>query len=174
MFEVETPRLILRPLVLSDAAELHRIYSAPKVLRTMPAMTFEETEEQIRRIERHWQKDGVSWWAMLDRKTGQLIGRAGINRIHDWPLEPEPMEVGWVLDPRFWGRSLATEAGLAGINYGFHHFDDAHIISITTPDNAASRRVMEKCGLTERGETDWHGYHMVWYAIERTTFEAHG
>jgi hypothetical protein len=30
-----------------------------------------------------------------------------------------------------------------------------------------SLRVMEKLGLTVRGETHWHGYDVVWYALDR-------
>jgi RimJ/RimL family protein N-acetyltransferase len=41
------------------------------------------------------------------------------------------------------------------------------IISITRPTNLASRRVMEKLGLTYRGEAFWRGFDQIWYGIER-------
>ena len=43
------------------------------------------------------------------------------------------------------------------------------IISIIQPENAASRRVAEKAGLTLRGETRWRGDDVVWYAADRST-----
>jgi len=46
------------------------------------------------------------------------------------------------------------------------------IISFTVPENAASRRVMEKCGLVQLGETRWKGLDYVWYAIDRQEWEA--
>ena len=38
---------------------------------------------------------------------------------------------------------------------------------MTRPDNARSRAVMERCGLTLRGELDFHGWRQVHYAIDR-------
>jgi RimJ/RimL family protein N-acetyltransferase len=49
-----------------------------------------------------------------------------------------------------------------------------HIISFTVPENAATRRVMEKCGLVQQGETRWRGLDHVWYAIDRRDREAAG
>jgi RimJ/RimL family protein N-acetyltransferase len=46
------------------------------------------------------------------------------------------------------------------------------IISFTVPENAASRRVMEKCGLVQQGETRWKGLDHLWYAIDRQEWEA--
>jgi RimJ/RimL family protein N-acetyltransferase len=41
------------------------------------------------------------------------------------------------------------------------------VISITTPGNARSRRVMEKLGLSLRGDARWHDLDVVWYALDR-------
>ena len=57
------------------------------------------------------------------------------------------------------------------LRYGFEEMDLAGIISITLPENAASRRVMEKAGLTLRGETSWKGHEVVWYAVDREEWE---
>jgi RimJ/RimL family protein N-acetyltransferase len=46
------------------------------------------------------------------------------------------------------------------------------IIAIIRPENAASRRVAEKAGLTLRGETRWRGNEVVWYAVDRDACEA--
>jgi hypothetical protein len=40
-------------------------------------------------------------------------------------------------------------------------------ISITTPANRRSRAVMERLGVTHRGEERWHGHDVVWYALDR-------
>ena len=47
------------------------------------------------------------------------------------------------------------------------HLDDERLISITSPENRRSRAVMERLGLTYRGTAFWHGYDVVWYAIDR-------
>ena len=125
------------------------------------------TRLQIEKFERQWAADGLSHWAAADLESGRLIGRIGLLRHHDWPLEPSPVEVGWVLDERYWGRGLATEGGRASIELWREHLPDARLISITAPDNKRSRAVMERLGLTYRGETHWHRHDVVWYAVER-------
>ena len=81
-------------------------------------------------------------------------------------------EAGWRLDRRFWGRGLATEGALASLRYGFEERGLERIISMTVPENVASWRVMQKIGLTYRGETRWRGEDVVWYAIDRKMWEA--
>jgi ribosomal-protein-alanine N-acetyltransferase len=134
----------------------------------MPAHSLDEIRAQVERFQRGWAQDGVSHWAAVDLESGTFVGRLGMMRHHDWPLEPSPVEVGWILDERYWGRGLATEAGRASMELWREHLDDERLISITAPENRRSRAVMERLGLTYRGETHWHGYDVVWYAVDRS------
>jgi RimJ/RimL family protein N-acetyltransferase len=130
--------------------------------------TVEETRVQIAWFERQWAEDGLSHWAAVDLESDRLIGRIGLLRHHDWPLEKAPVEVGWVLDERFWGRGLATEGGRASLELWRERLrDDARLLSITLPANRRSRAVMERLGLTYRGTAHWHGHDVVWYATDR-------
>ena len=56
-----------------------------------------------------------------------------------------------------WGRGYATEAALAAVAFAFEELDRPEVISIAHPENAASRRVMEKAGLTYAGATPLGG-----------------
>ena len=75
--------------------------------------------------------------------------------------------MGWTLAPEARGRGFATEGGRASLEAAFAHLDVARVISITTPGNARSRRVMEKLGLSLRGDARWHDLDVVWYALDR-------
>jgi RimJ/RimL family protein N-acetyltransferase len=164
--ELRTERLFLRPWRDSDAERLAAIYAQPGYLEHMDPVP--STQEQIEKFRRGWAEDGLSQWAAEDPETGRFIGRLGLLRHHDWPLAPDPVEVGWVLDEAYWGRGLATEAGLASLDlWRSELLDDAQLISITNPGNLRSRAVMERLGLTHRGETRWRTYDVVWYAIDR-------
>jgi len=143
--EVRTERLLLRQWRDSDAEPLSAIYEQPEYLEHMPPVP--DVRAQIERFRRGWAEDGLSHWVAEDPETGRLIGRLGLFRHHDWPVAPDPVEVGWILDRAYWGRGLATEAGRAG--------------------NVRSRAVMERLGLTHRGETRWRGFDVVWHAIDR-------
>ena len=80
--------------------------------------------------------------------------------------------MGWRLDPAYWGRGFATEGAVASVRYGFEELGLERIISITLPENAASRRVMWKAGLTYRGSTCWRDHDVVWYAADRRDWRA--
>lgn len=162
-----TERMRLRMWRPEDAEPLFRIYQDPQYLENMERLDLEETRAQVERLGRTWDEEGFGLWVAEDRETGAFLGRIGVIRHHDWPLEAAPVEVGWVLAPEVRGRGLATEGGRAAIDTAFHHLDIDHVISITRPGNWPSRRVMQRLGLTLRGEADWRGFRMVWYAVDR-------
>lgn len=163
--EVRTERLLLRQWRDDDAEPLATIYAQPEYLEHMPRVP--DVQAQIERFRRGWAEDGLSHWAAEDPDTGLLIGRLGLLRHHDWPVAADPVEVGWVLDRAYRGRGLATEAGQASLDLWRAKLDDPQLISITTPNNVRSRAVMERLGLTHRGEAHWHSLDVVWYAIDR-------
>jgi RimJ/RimL family protein N-acetyltransferase len=167
--EVVTARLLLRQWRDVDAEPLYEICSQPEYLETMPPQDLESTWAQVKRFRRRWVDDGYCQWAACDRESGVLIGRIGLLCHHDWPLVDRPVpEVGWVLHRDWWGRGLATEAGQAGVDAWREHLpDEPRLYSFTTPANRRSRAVMERLGFDHRGEAHWHGYDVVWYALDR-------
>ena len=88
---------------------------------------------------------------------------------HEWPLSERPVpEVGWVLHRDFWGRGLATEGGLAGVDAWRRHLpDEPTLYSFTSPENRRSQAVMGRLGFTLRGRLDYRGWDTVWYALDR-------
>jgi RimJ/RimL family protein N-acetyltransferase len=166
--ELRTERLLLRQWREDDAEALAEIYAQPEFLEHMRGLDLEATRGQVLRFASSWQHDGYGHWAAEELESGRFVGRLGILCHHDWPLASGPVpEVGWVLHRDFWGRGLATEAGRVSIEMWREHLDDRRLISITTPANRRSRAVMERLGMTERGATHWHGYDVIWYALDR-------
>lgn len=166
--ELRTERLLLRQWREEDVDALFEIYRQPTYLEFMPPHDRDETRAQVRRFMRAWEIEGHSHWAAEDVETGRLIGRIGLLRHHDWPLEPDPVEIGWTLHRDYWGRGLATEGGRASLSaWREHLLADERLLSFTAPENVRSRAVMERLGLRYQGETHWRGSEHVWYAIER-------
>lgn len=161
---VETERLVLRTWLPEDAEPLDEIYRQPGYLEHMPPA---DGKAQVAGWQHLWEDDGFSKWAACDRASGRLIGRIGLMRHHDWPLAPDPLEVGWVLHPDWWGKGLATEGGRASIAAWLRHLPDARLHSFTVPENTRSRAVMERLELTYRGTTVWRDLEHVWYALDR-------
>ena len=130
-------------------------------------MPYRDPYAQVERFARGWVEDGFSLWAAEDPATRRLVGRLGLMRHHDWPESQSPVEIGWALHRDRWGLGLATEGGRASLECWREHLDDLQLISITTAANRRSRAVMERLGLSFRGQTRWHGHDVIWYALDR-------
>ena len=165
---IETERLQLRPWRDGDVDALARLNADSLVMRHMgrASLTREETEAQLERFRAHWARHGFGLWAAEERASGRLVGRIGLSYHAAWPHDPE---VGWLLDPAVWGRGLATEGGAAAVRYGFDTLGAELLVSICTPGNAASRRVMEKLGFRLHAErTDpTLGLRLLVHALDR-------
>lgn len=103
------------------------------------------------------------WWREHD--SGELVGWTGLNR--DRVDAESVVEVGWSITPDRWGQGLATEAGRASIEWGFSRAALEQIVSFSLPDNAPSRRVMEKLGMRFVRAFERRGLPHVLYAIDR-------
>jgi RimJ/RimL family protein N-acetyltransferase len=174
MTQVETARLVLRPWQPGDLAEFIRLLTDPVVTRYIVVHTPFSPEDVAELHERtldQWDRNGFGPWAAIEKATGLWVGRIGLDELPDWP-GPHKVEVGWELHREFWGRGLATEGGLAGVRHGFETVGLKRIISATMATNAASRRVMEKCGLRFQGELALAGTTVAWYAIDRADWKA--
>jgi RimJ/RimL family protein N-acetyltransferase len=171
--EIETSRLLLRQWKNEDLAPYTRICADPEVMRYLSGpMTPKQSEEQLSQFVGHWEERGFGLWAVEEKSSGAFLGFVGLLYQEQWPEGRHKTEVGWRLDRSFWGRGLATEGARASLRYGFEELTLARIISIIHPKNIASRRVAQKLGMTSRGETNFKGNDVIWYAIERREWNA--
>ena len=175
MSAVETARLLLRHWQDNDLERLVALYGNPRVARFLSVdgdpWPRERTVGVFEHFRRQWRERGFGPWAAIDKRTGRWLGQIGLNELPSWP-GPHKVEVGWELDPPVWGRGLATEGGRAAVRHGFEVVGMERIISVTRADHAASRRVMEKCGLTFQEQVGHKGALVVWYAIDRADWQA--
>ena len=149
MTTVETERLVLRPWTEADLVPLAAIFEEAAFWQYPfgRGLTRDETEQFLERQFGHWDAHGFGSWAAELKPGRRLIGYIGLA-VPSWLPEVMPaVEVGWRLDPRHWGRGLATEGGRASLRHGFSHLGLDRIIAIVMPENAASRRVMAKLGM---------------------------
>jgi ribosomal-protein-alanine N-acetyltransferase len=103
-------------------------------------------------------------WAVTDRSSGELIGHAALQRLEQGELT----EVGYALGQSYWGVGLATEASRAVIDFGFATSDLDMIVGVARQENAASRRVLEKSGLTFKGLRRYYGLDLAYYELKRS------
>ena len=147
--EVLTARLRIRDWVPDDLDALAPVFAKPEVWRFPFGRGFsiEETETYLSRKIEAQDRGTASPSAAEDRGTGQLMGYVSLAPPEWLPEVMPAVEIGWRLDPPFWGKGIATEGARALLAYGFRDMDLAEILSIYEPANVASGRVMQRLGM---------------------------
>ncbi len=142
-----TERLVLRPFEERDLGPYTEVLRSPAVRAALhlpadigPAQAW----AQMAMWRGQWELRGTGQWALEERSTGDLVGRAGLHRpeLPGWP----GVEVGWVLHPRHWGMGYATEAGARSISYAFDGLGLGDVWSVILPENERSRAVARRLG----------------------------
>jgi RimJ/RimL family protein N-acetyltransferase len=152
-----TDRLILREFIPEDWRAVRAYQSDPRYLR------FYEWEERGEADVRAFVAMFIDYRRETPRQkfqlaitlpeSGELIGNCGI-RVRD-PAAREA-DIGYELDPRFWGRGYATEAARAMLAYGFGPLGLHRITADCLAENTASAHVLEKIGMRCEGHLREH------------------
>ena len=153
--QLETPRLILRAWRDEDRAPFAAMNADPEVMRYFEApLSSAESDAAINRYNAQLARDGFTMFAAEDRETHTLAGILGMQTMRiEVPNLPQPaVEIGWRLARAAQGRGLATEGARAVVHHTFHTLGLRELVAIAAPANTASRRVMEKLGMTHRPE----------------------
>lgn len=114
----------------------------------MPLVSRGATDSWIERQQAHLIKEGMCFWAIELKETGEFIGAAGLLRVTYEAHSTPAVEVGWRIDRRCWGKGYAPEAAARAIRFGFETKGVQEIAANTVPSNMNSRRVVEKLGMT--------------------------
>ena len=172
MHEIETARLRLRQFTHADLAALTRIVGDAEVMKYLGnppgPITAEESEAFLGGMMAHWARHGFGRWAVVERATGRLIGCAGFRLYEGVP------ELNYLLDKSCWKAGLGTEVAEACLRHGFTRHGFESVVAFARPENAASRRVLEKVGARYEGEAVAYGVEVVRYEITRDEFERPG
>jgi ribosomal-protein-alanine N-acetyltransferase len=164
-----TRRLMLRELTEQDAEPLFHILRQDGVLRYFPNSnppTLERIQNMIARHRTHWKEYGYGRWAIVPRAGQACIGWAGLEFLP----EMNEAEVAYLLSKDYWGQGLATEAALAAVQYGFETAGLARIVGIVHVENVASRRVMDKLGMSLLDQANLWEMECYRYSISRAAF----
>ena len=149
--EMETERLLLRKIDLSDANDVFEYARDPQVSRYVPweaHRNLGDTYTFLNSVIADQADSKVTNWAIVYKPVGKVVGTAGYNR---WEPGHRKAEIGYVLARKFWGQGLMTEAVGEIINFGFTNMDLNRIEAYCIDENRASARVLERCGLSLEG-----------------------
>ncbi|PXX61731.1 RimJ/RimL family protein N-acetyltransferase [Nocardia tenerifensis] len=146
---LKTDRLVLRRFTDADVDNLVRLDSDPAVMRFLtgePTPRDEIYYQVLPQILRDYQVSSAGRFAVIEQSSGAFVGWLSLQPPQDGSVAE--VELGYRLAASVWGRGYATEAARALIHKGFAELGVGRVWAQTMAVNIASRRVMEKSGLT--------------------------
>lgn len=148
---LQTQRLLLRPMRVSDTDDMYEYAKDPEVTRYLlwrPHTCREYTRSYLEYLAGRYRLGAHYEWAMIHRESGRMIGTCGFAGI-DCPNSCA--ELGYVLNPDFRGQGLVVEAARCVMDFAFNTLGLHRIEARYMIENLASRRVMDKLGMRFEG-----------------------
>lgn len=150
---LQTKRLTLREYRQEDFEEFAQHFADPESTVHL-ALADRETAWRIFTSQAGlWLVQGVGWWTVEVRETGQPVGNIGGFFRETSPV----MEIGTNTYRRFWGQGFAFEAGRAVEDYAFDVRGETKVQALISPSNSASLQMIRKDGWTHQGDTEVYG-----------------
>ena len=172
---IETERLIIRDLEAFDAKGILELDSDPKVhefLGKNPIKTIKEAEVVIKGIRQHYVENGIGRWAIVDKKTNDFIGWAGLKYEQKLRENFNYYDLGYRLRSKYWGKGIATEAAIECIKYGFDTLNLVEICAAVNINNLASDKILRKIGLRFIETFEYDGITCNWYKFKKLEWVA--
>lgn len=142
---IETRRLLLRELQISDAAPLARIWSDPDVTLFMGGPRDEARLRQDLEVEAKAAAPAeIGLWPVVEKASGKVIGHCGL--LEKQVDGQEEVELIYVFGKPAWGHGYGAEAAIAIREYAFEQLGQRRLIALIDPENEASERVALKAG----------------------------
>lgn len=169
----ETERLLLRPLELSDGKAMFAMDANPLVhqyLWNKPAKDIQESIQVIEYVQRQYKENKIGRFATILKDTGDFIGWTGIKFVNDHVENGNTnfFDYGYRLNAPFWNNGYATEATQFWLDYGMNQMNIDVLNAYTHAQNAASNRVLHKCGMQFREDyPDPEGVLWKWWQMKK-------
>lgn len=158
MIILTTKRLWLRHFHIHDGDSLLRVFGDAEVMRFGEGVqTREWVDNWLRTCLESYQLRGFGPYALVEQKSGEVIGYCGLFYFSDVHGKPE-IELGYRLVRSAWGQGYATEAASAVRDFAFDILNIKRLIALIDPSNEASIRVAKKIRMRREGEVMLEGY----------------
>jgi GrpB-like predicted nucleotidyltransferase (UPF0157 family)/ribosomal protein S18 acetylase RimI-like enzyme len=169
---LETTRLLLREFTEHDLDALFPIMADQEVMRfsLKGPLSREETLFYLKnRVIPDYAKYGFGVWAIIHKEDNRLIGIAGLKV---WDIDgKEQTELGYRLDPKYWGRGLAVEAASSICHYAFTKLKKDELISIIEAKNIRSIQVAERIGMRYEKDSIFFNIPVRIYKLKKIALE---
>ena len=141
MKQLETKRLILREWSLLDSADLYE-YAKNELVGPYAGWSPHKSEDESKEIIKMFIETQETYAIQL-KESNKVIGSIGLHKRDN---SNNQYEIGYVLNPDYWGQGIIPEAVERIKEYGFIDLSLDEIWCAHFDFNHKSKRVNEKCG----------------------------
>ena len=148
---LESERLLLREMRVGDCFDMYEYAKnreVTKFLTWAPHYDVEYTKAYLQNLKNHYKMGMFYDWALILKEENKMIGTCGFTRFN--PTSGSA-EIGYVINPAYRGKGIAAEAAKKVLEFGFFKLGLNRIEARYMVGNDASRRVMEKLGMSFEG-----------------------
>jgi [ribosomal protein S5]-alanine N-acetyltransferase len=165
--ELETTRLLLRPMQAMDIDGLLHIFTDQKVMNAFDSPPFDQQQMAgwLQRNLDHQVEYGYGLFSVIFKANGLLIGDCGLEMME--VDGTQVAELGYDFRSDYWNQGFATEAATAVRDYAFNILRLPQLVSLMRIGNKASQRVAEKIGMKYIAEFTRYGNRYLKYGVER-------
>ena len=167
---LETDRLLLREMKMSDAEKLYEMDFNPNVhkyLWNKPVTSIEEVYKYIEMVRDQYVKNEIGRFVVIEKESNELMGWAGLkyntemvnNKVNFY-------DIGYRLNEKFWGKGYASEASFAWLDYGFNVMKINVMQAATHADNIGSNKILKKIGLKMTENYLEDGVYWNWHELK--------
>lgn len=145
-------KIYLREIEQKDWIDVHKYASQEKVCvyQTWGPNSKTESEDYVKQIifDANQEVRSRFAFAVILKESGNMIGSGEVN-IRDF--NNQVGEVGYIINPEYWGLGYATETAKILIDFGISQLDLHRIFATCDPRNIGSLKVLEKVGMVKEG-----------------------
>ncbi|EOT39002.1 GNAT family N-acetyltransferase [Enterococcus dispar] len=139
---LETTRLHLRPLKITDAQDMYEYASDEETTRYV-FQQHRSLDDTKFAIANYFMAEPLGKYAIEEKKSGKMIGTIDLRVESNYGRG----EIGYTLNKAYWGQGIMPEAAFALLALGFDKMKLVSIGAYHNLENRKSGRVMEKLGM---------------------------
>lgn len=163
---LETKRLFVRETTEADVPVFYQLYQDPSITKYMEKL-FDNPEEELAYARNYrdyiYEFYDFGMWTVLEKQSGQIIGRAGISMREGF----EEPELGFMIGKPYQNKGYAYEVCKAILNYSGQEFGFKTIICFVKEQNEASLHLCKKLEFQDVG-TERIGKNDVYRMLRRS------
>lgn len=170
---ISTPRLLLVAPEMEDCDALISFWQDPETMQHIGAggtWDLDAYRDRIERAVRMHNEHGMTFWTVIEKASGDIIGQGGLVPIE---FDGPEIELGYRLGKPYWGKGYATEIAQASAAHAFDSLGVDELVAVCYEENLASRAVLSKAGFVEAGLSDvYYGVTLIVHRMMRESCES--